>query len=152
MAKSNRFSALRNLREQRQEEETQDIRPVDPVDVEQPESTEQDGETEQNSENEVSDPAPLSTQKADEQAKADQPAAQNESQKRKLGRPRGRRSNPDYTQVSAYIPLELLLEVQDELAEERREKLQRTPRPVSDLMEELLSEWLKKRKRKKSSS
>lgn len=67
-------------------------------------------------------------------------------QKRGPGRPRGRRSNPDYTQISAYIPLDLLLAVQDELANERRENRQRTARPVSDLVEELLGEWLKNRK------
>ncbi|MEO1209628.1 MAG: hypothetical protein AAFX78_08815 [Cyanobacteria bacterium J06638_20] len=67
-------------------------------------------------------------------------------QKRKRGRPQGRRSNPDYTQISAYIPLKLLLEVQNELTEERREVQRRSPRPVSDLIEELLASWLHNRK------
>ncbi|MEO1297271.1 MAG: hypothetical protein AAFW75_16080 [Cyanobacteria bacterium J06636_16] len=66
------------------------------------------------------------------------------------GRPPGRRSDPDYTQISAYIPLDLLLAVQDELAAERREKRQRTARPVSDLVEELLSQWLTARKNQNS--
>lgn len=62
---------------------------------------------------------------------------------RSVGRPKGRRSNPDYTQISAYIPLELLQSIQDVLAAERRSLGRRTARPVSDLVEELLSEWLK---------
>lgn len=65
-----------------------------------------------------------------------------EAQNRGRGRPKGRRSNPDYTQISAYIPLDLLLGVQDALSEERRQKRQRTARPVSDLIEELLAGWL----------
>jgi hypothetical protein len=68
--------------------------------------------------------------------------------KRPIGRPPGRRSNPDYTQISAYIPMEVLQEVQDVLAQERRKSKKRTPRPVSDLVEELLSEWLKTQKLK----
>ena len=71
-----------------------------------------------------------------------------EESKGKPGRPPGRRSNPNYTQISAYIPLELLQEVQDELAKERRVLKQRTARPVSDLVEELLGHWLAKRRRK----
>jgi hypothetical protein len=61
----------------------------------------------------------------------------------KRGRPAGRRSNPDYTQISAYIPLELLLSGQSALSKEQRLHLKRTPRPVSDLVEELLYEWLR---------
>ncbi|MEO0352916.1 MAG: hypothetical protein AAF282_22995 [Cyanobacteria bacterium P01_A01_bin.15] len=68
--------------------------------------------------------------------------------KKKVGRPAGRRSDPNYTQISAYIPLELLLSVQDELAHERRVKQTRTARPVSALVEELLDGWLKTQKRK----
>jgi hypothetical protein len=68
--------------------------------------------------------------------------------KRPIGRPPGRRSNPDYTQISAYIPMEILQEVQDVLAQERRKSKKRTPRPVSDLVEELLGEWLKIQKLK----
>jgi hypothetical protein len=73
-----------------------------------------------------------------------------QDEKRGPGRPAGRRSNPDYTQISAYIPLDMLLEVQDVLAEERKELRKRTPRPVSDLVEELLGTWLKKQKSSKS--
>jgi hypothetical protein len=69
-------------------------------------------------------------------------------QPRRVGRPSGRRSNPDYTQICAYIPLDLLLSIQDVLAEERRALRQRTARPVSDLVEELLAKWLKQQKAK----
>jgi hypothetical protein len=72
--------------------------------------------------------------------------------KRPIGRPPGRRSNPDYTQISAYIPMEILQEVQDVLAQERRKTKKRTPRPVSDLVEELLSEWLKVQKLKNTNT
>lgn len=71
--------------------------------------------------------------------------AESTPKRRRPGRPPGRRSNPDYTQLSAYIPLELLLSIQDELAKERREQQQRTARPVSDLIEELLRQWIQSR-------
>jgi|SRR6478672_6494824 len=66
--------------------------------------------------------------------------------KRGPGRPRGRRSNPDYTQISAYIPLDLYLDIQTELLKEKRQKRQRTAKNVSELTEDLLREWLKQRK------
>jgi len=150
MAKGNRFSALRQLRDQRQEGDEQDSAPQ-----EQGEAPITDQETSENPpEPEVNLPSPDTASAPEKNAQSDsqQPSAAAKPKKRGPGRPPGRRSNPDYTQISAYIPLELLLEVQDELAEERREKKQRTPRPVSDLMEELLASWLKKRKRKNSSS
>jgi hypothetical protein len=139
MAQTNRFSALRQLRNSRQEETT----------LPEPTPTKA-SPSEHNApqadplppENTTSSSSP-SSPKTDKEQPQSAPEPQ---KKRGPGRPRGRRSNPDYTQISAYIPLELLLEVQDELAEERREKKQRTPRPVSDLMEELLSDWLKTRK------
>lgn len=66
--------------------------------------------------------------------------------KRKPGRPRGRRSNPDYTQISAYIPLDLLLDIQDELAKEKRRLRKRSAMTVSELAENLLRDWLNQRK------
>jgi hypothetical protein len=69
-----------------------------------------------------------------------------ESPKRKPGRPRGRRSNPDYTQISAYVPIDLYLDIQDELAKEKRRQRKRTALTVSELSENLLREWLKQRK------
>ena len=150
MAKENRFSALRQLRDQRQEEEGQDsVESVQTAPV-QEETSEQAAEPPTTES--VSSPAADLSSKSKSASKSQPLKTAPKPQKRGPGRPPGRRSNPDYTQISAYIPLELLLEVQDELAEERREKKQRTPRPVSDLMEELLASWLKKRKRKNSSS
>ena len=69
-----------------------------------------------------------------------------EIEKRKPGRPRGRRSNPDYTQISAYIPLELLLDIQEELAKEKRRLRKRSAMTVSELAENLLRDWLENRK------
>lgn len=133
MAKGNRFSALRQLREQQQEEDATEI--LDP----HPESS---GVSDAANKAEVPE-----SQKAEYPTPNDRQEQTNaQPPKRGPGRPRGRRSNPDYTQISAYIPLKVLLEVQHVLAQEQREQKQRTPRPVSDLMEELLSDWLKKRK------
>jgi len=146
MAKENRFSALRQLRDQRQEEESQDsveAAQTTPAQEVTNKRTKEPPTTERSSQS-AADVTPKA--KSVSRTQPTKPASK--SKKRGPGRPPGRRSNPDYTQISAYIPLELLLEVQDELAEERREKMQRTPRPVSDLMEELLANWLKKRKRK----
>ncbi|MBD1903856.1 hypothetical protein NDI44_27105 [Trichocoleus sp. DQ-A3] len=67
---------------------------------------------------------------------------------RKVGRPRGRRSNPDFTQISALIPYDLLLEIQTELLKEKKEKRQRQGElNLSSLIESLLNEWLSKRKK-----
>ncbi len=70
----------------------------------------------------------------------------NTDEPKKPGRPRGRRSNPDYTQISAYIPLDLLLEVQTELLKERKSKRQRRATDVSGLVEQLLQKWVDERK------
>jgi hypothetical protein len=65
---------------------------------------------------------------------------------KKRGRPSGRRSDPDYTQISAYIPLELLHEVQDLLLQERRRKRLRSGVDVSGLVEKLLTDWAKQQR------
>lgn len=69
-----------------------------------------------------------------------------EAERRKPGRPRGRRSNPDYTQISAYIPLDLLLDIQEELSKEKRRLRKRSAMTVSELAENLLRDWLKQQK------
>jgi len=69
-----------------------------------------------------------------------------EVERRKPGRPKGRRSNPDYTQISAYIPLDLLLDIQEELSKEKRRLRKRSAMTVSELAENLLQDWLKQRK------
>lgn len=138
--KESRFASLRSLREQRQSEEnnspetsdteSKNVTPNQSTSISSSNSIEPQATQSQSLE------IPIETSESEISV----------SQKRGPGRPRGRRSNPDYTQISAYIPLDLLLAVQDELANERREKRQRTARPVSDLVEVLLDEWLKNRK------
>lgn len=56
------------------------------------------------------------------------------------GRPRGRRSNPNYEQVTAYIPRAIYDDVKIELIKNNRQEF-------SALIEELLNEWLDTRKR-----
>ena len=63
-----------------------------------------------------------------------------EAERRKVGRPRtGKRSDPEYRQVSAWIRRNTYDRVTHRLfnREERRE--------FSELVQELLSEWLKSR-------
>jgi hypothetical protein len=124
MNMTNRFSSLKTLRQERSES---DIDEPDVLNLDNP------GETDNLDVNN-------STNSSEQAIEA--------TFKRPIGRPPGRRSNPDYTQISAYIPIEVLQEVQDVLAQERRKSKKRTPRPVSDLVEELLSEWLKIQKLK----
>jgi hypothetical protein len=125
---TNRFSSLKTLRQERLES---DINESDVLDSDES--------------HKIVD--------ADESNSTKPPAQTIETNlKRPIGRPPGRRSNPDYTQISAYIPMEVLQEVQDVLAQERRKSKKRTPRPVSDLVEELLSEWLKIQKLKNSNT
>lgn len=52
----------------------------------------------------------------------------------KRGRAKGKRSNPDYEQVGAYIPKSLSLKVKRLLLEE--------PIDFSELVAELLQEWI----------
>ena len=51
------------------------------------------------------------------------------------GRPRGKRSDPDYTQVTVYLPKTLHRGVRSKLALQGRE--------FSQLVEELLTDWEK---------
>jgi|GEM_PF-1287587 hypothetical protein len=142
-----RFAGLRTLREQRMEEPeelTPDTEITDANPVIPPVVVEEQG---QGISADHQEPA-MVEQKA-KQTPLPKTDVLAEEEKRGPGRPRGRRSNPNYTQVSAYIPLDMLLEVQDALAEERKQLRRRTPRPVSDLLEELLGEWLLQRKAEK---
>jgi hypothetical protein len=62
------------------------------------------------------------------------------TEKRKRGRPRsGKRSNPDYEQTTIYIPRNLHDQVRVTLIQEGRNDF-------SDLVEELLSRWVRTRK------
>ena len=59
--------------------------------------------------------------------------------KNKSGRPRGKRSNPDYEQVTAYIKRETYK--QTKIALLQQEKID----DFSELIEQLLNEWLNTR-------
>lgn len=141
-----RFASLRSLRQQRTEE-SQEL--VQDEEIEQLNSSSTDvTQKKEQVKPEIIDLQPVVENKT--KSKSPQKNKTSSDEKRGPGRPPGRRSNPDYTQISAYIPLDMLLEVQEALAEERKELRKRTPRPVSDLVEELLGTWLKKRKSSKS--
>ena len=62
-------------------------------------------------------------------------------EKKKRGRPTGKRSNPDYVQVTAYIPQALYTEVKIALLREGGGEF-------SDLVTELLSSWMHERREK----
>lgn len=138
--KESRFASLRSLREQRLHEQENNSRILDSENKNDTPNKPASLSGPHSSEAQTTQPKPLESPTKKSESETSIP------QKRGPGRPKGRRSNPDYTQISAYIPLDLLLAVQDELANERRENRQRTARPVSDLVEELLDGWLKKRK------
>ena len=135
-----RFASLRTLRAERQNEPTEMTEVV--ADTAEPLSHLIDGRESSDTGEPVQKAKPLPVEA--KLSKTPQAVTPPDASlpRRGPGRPPGRRSDPDYTQISAYIPLDLLLAVQDELASERREKRQRTARPVSDLVEELLSQWL----------
>lgn len=58
-----------------------------------------------------------------------------EEPRRRVGRPPGKRSNPDYQQVTVLLHSQTYLEARKRLLDERKE--------VSELMNELLDAWLK---------
>lgn len=62
-------------------------------------------------------------------------AAGPEEPRRRVGRPPGKRSNPDYQQVTVLLHSQTYLEARKRLLDERKE--------VSELMNELLDAWLK---------
>jgi hypothetical protein len=84
-------------------------------------------------------PEPQPTQEPQIEVEQENPA-------KKRGRPSGRRSDPDYTQISAYVPLALLHEVQDLLLQERKRKKLRSGVDVSGLVEKLLTDWAKQQR------
>lgn len=60
----------------------------------------------------------------------------------KKGRARGKRSSNDYKQVSAYIPASMHLLVKQKLLREAIATGEDKPKEFSDLVQELLAEWL----------
>ncbi|MEL6442153.1 MAG: hypothetical protein AAFQ80_23275 [Cyanobacteria bacterium J06621_8] len=74
--------------------------------------------------------------------KSSLPAATEKSQPTKKGRPKGKRSNPDFEQVTAYVRSETYR--QTKIALLQQSKLE----DFSGLVEELLTEWLSTQKGK----
>lgn len=65
-----------------------------------------------------------------------EPPATAAEPRRRVGRPPGKRSNPDYQQVTVLLHGQTYLEVRKRLLDERKE--------VSELINELLVTWLKR--------
>jgi hypothetical protein len=61
------------------------------------------------------------------------------------GRPPGKRSDPDFEQVTAYIKRKTYVGVKIELLKESQDQEKGQGREFSDLLEELLTDWLKSR-------
>ena len=81
----------------------------------------------------------------EEQKKIEQTAKSTSARKKRAGRPNGKRTNPNYGQVTAYIPKTLHEEVKIALIKEGRKEF-------STLVEELLSEWMQNKKSLSSGS
>lgn len=60
---------------------------------------------------------------------------------RRVGRPAGKRSNPENTQVTGYVPYQLYLDVQDKLLARRRHN-RKAKTDFSDLLREWMEQWL----------
>lgn len=85
-------------------------------------------------------PAPLAIQAVESAAKPKaKPQAQATETPRPVGRPRGKRSNDEHLQVTAYIRKDTHLDVKEALLRDQK------GRDFSDLVEELLAKWLKSR-------
>lgn len=75
-------------------------------------------------------------QEAEEEQVAPAPSTAQVEPKRRVGRPPGKRSNPEYQQVTVLLHGQTYLEARKRLLDERKE--------VSTLINELLAEWLKR--------
>ena len=76
----------------------------------------------------------------EQEAEANQPQLVEEpEQPLKRGRPKGKRSHPDYEQVTAYIKKDTYQEIKISLLREGQK------REFSELVQELLENWLKSR-------
>ena len=81
-------------------------------------------------------PTPIETDQSDSST-----ISQEQPTTKKVGRPRGRRSNPEVAPLNLLINEDLVLEVRFKLGKQNKGK---TPKKtISDLVEELLSEWVK---------
>ena len=73
--------------------------------------------------------------------KKNRPAASTK-EKRKRGRPaNGKRSNPDYQQITLYVPRSLYQSVQTKLKKRREVRKFTGPRDMSDLVAMLVKRW-----------
>lgn len=85
-------------------------------------------------------PAPPVVQAAEPAPKPKaKPRTQTPETSRPVGRPRGKRSDEDHVQVTAYIRRETHLEAKATLLRDQK------GRDFSDLVEELVAKWLKSR-------
>ena len=95
-------------------------------------------DTQQSENSSTQNPENLTTQQAEnlttQQAENSKSEEIEVKESKTLGRPRGKRSNPDYTQVTSYIKKETHKSVQRVLLEKEKE--------FSELIQELLEEWL----------
>jgi hypothetical protein len=87
------------------------------------------------------DPAPTSDRKAERSPPPESPPAEVPSPAPRQGRPPGKRSDPAYEQVTAYIPKALYRDVRIRLLQEGQDQ------EFSELVAELLSAWLDRRPR-----
>lgn len=78
--------------------------------------------------------------KGSDKTSAKKSSLTSETKAKKRGRPYGKRSNPDYVQTTAYIRGDTYKGVKIALLEEDQ------GREYSELVEDLLSKWLKSRK------
>lgn len=84
-------------------------------------------------------PAPEPAVKQDPSPKPDRKPDKSDEPKKRRGRPSGKRSDSEYCQVTAYIRRETHLGVQVLLLQEGK------VRDFSELVEELLTKWVKSR-------
>jgi len=78
-----------------------------------------------------------STRQTTEQTNIQQPELSNTQPSKSPGRPKGKRSDPHYTQVTSYVRKETYKQVKRELLDDERE--------FSELVQQLLEEWLRGR-------
>ncbi|MGY2896714.1 hypothetical protein [Deinococcus sp. UYEF24] len=103
---TSRFAGLKAMRENRKTEETATPNPDSPV---------------------VSEPVTMEPVPSE--------AAPEEAAKKRVGRPAGKRSDPNYQQVTVLLHQQTYREVRKRLLDEKKE--------VSTLLNELLDAWLK---------
>lgn len=121
MSKTNKFGAILSAAKSRQ---------VEPEPAAPPETEPVQEQQEQMAPPAIAPPTPASSETVSEPQPVTSPAA------KQKGRPRGKRSDPDYEQVTAYVRRETYRKTKIAL-------LQRgDQREFSDLVEALLNEWL----------